>query len=177
MPQVIAISASRMNVLRGSMVREKVTAFRSSRGTPQLPRWLRVSGPPGVQKPPCRNPRPTVDGYGDFDLRPMSAMARPMVRSAVVDADRRLCCAGARCCRALRPARRDSVGGDSHHGRVRFRCRKRSACGLKLDAAMSGHGAVSRFVADACGGPRGCFHRSNTSMTIMRPPQHGHGGR
>ena len=41
MPQVIAISASRMNVLRGSMVREKVTAFRSSRGTPQLPRWAR----------------------------------------------------------------------------------------------------------------------------------------
>jgi hypothetical protein len=27
------------------------------------------------------------------------------------------------------------------------------------------------------GGPRGCLHRSNTSMTIMRPPQQGHGGR
>ena len=27
------------------------------------------------------------------------------------------------------------------------------------------------------GGPRGCLHRSNVSMTIMRPPQQGHGGR
>ena len=27
----------------------------------------------------CRNPRATVDGYGDFELRPMSAMARPTV--------------------------------------------------------------------------------------------------
>lgn len=27
------------------------------------------------------------------------------------------------------------------------------------------------------GGPRGCLHRSNISMIIMRPPQHGHGGR
>ena len=32
-------------------------------------------------------------------------------------------------------------------------------------------------VAVAFGGPRGCLHRSNTSMTIMRPPQLGHGGR
>lgn len=43
---------------------------------------------------------------------------------------------------------------------------------------MPGHGAVSRIGADAFGGPRGCLlHRSNTSMTIMRPPQQEHGGR
>lgn len=46
---------------------------------------------------------------------------------------------------ALRPARRDPVGGASHHRRAQFRCRKRSACGLKLDNAMPGHGAFSRF--------------------------------
>jgi hypothetical protein len=42
---------------------------------------------------------------------------------------------------------------------------------------MPGYGHFSGFAAAACGGPRGCFHRSNTSMTIMRPPQHGHSGR
>jgi hypothetical protein len=42
---------------------------------------------------------------------------------------------------------------------------------------MPGHGQLSRFVAVASGGPRGCLQRSNTSMTIMRPPQQGHGGR
>jgi hypothetical protein len=42
---------------------------------------------------------------------------------------------------------------------------------------MPGHEAISRFVAGASGGPRGCLHRSNTSMTIIRPPQQGHGGR
>lgn len=29
---------------------------------------------------------------------------------------------------------------------------------------------------ESCGGPRGSLQRSNTSMTIMRPPQHGHSG-
>ncbi|GLS21579.1 hypothetical protein GCM10007874_45960 [Labrys miyagiensis] len=38
----------------------------------------------------CRNPRATVDGYGDFDLRLMSAMARPLEASAAMDADRLL---------------------------------------------------------------------------------------
>lgn len=42
---------------------------------------------------------------------------------------------------------------------------------------MPGHGAVSRFVADASGGPRGRPQRSNVSMTIMRPAQQGHDGR
>jgi hypothetical protein len=36
----------------------------------------------------CRNPRATVGGYGDFELRPMSAMARLMLGSAEVGADR-----------------------------------------------------------------------------------------
>jgi hypothetical protein len=35
----------------------------------------------------CRNPRSTVGGYGDFELRPMSAMARPLLGSARMDAD------------------------------------------------------------------------------------------
>jgi hypothetical protein len=34
---------------------------------------------------------------------------------------------------------------------------------------MPGHGAISRFVADACGGPRCCLQRSNVSMMITRP--------
>jgi hypothetical protein len=38
----------------------------------------------------CRNPRATVDGYGDFDLRLMSAMARALQGSAAMDADRPL---------------------------------------------------------------------------------------
>ena len=42
-------------------------------------------------------------------------------------------------------------------------------------SAMPGRDAFSRFVAAACGGPRGWRQRSNTSMTIMRPPQQGHG--
>jgi len=32
----------------------------------------------------CRNPRATVDGYGDFDLRSMSAMARPPAKACCV---------------------------------------------------------------------------------------------
>ena len=40
----------------------------------------------------CRNPRATIDGYGDFELRPMSAMARPKMGSAVVVAERPLRC-------------------------------------------------------------------------------------
>lgn len=42
---------------------------------------------------------------------------------------------------------------------------------------MPGHDALSRFVAAVSGGPRGCRQRSNTLVTIIRPPQHGHGGR
>ena len=38
---------------------------------------------------------------------------------------------------------------------------------------MPGHGTVCRFGDVLSGGPRGCRHRSNTSMTIMRPPQQG----
>lgn len=48
------------------------------------------------ESPRGRNPRATVDGYGDFELRPMSAMARPPLGNAEVDADRPLRCASAR---------------------------------------------------------------------------------
>ena len=46
-----------------------------------------------------------------------------------------------------------------------------------VDGSVEGfaQGLVA-VVAVVSGGPRGCFHRSNTSMTIMRPPQQGHGG-
>lgn len=42
---------------------------------------------------------------------------------------------------------------------------------------MPGHGVVSWFGVVLSGGPRGCRQRSNVSITIMRPPQQGHGGR
>lgn len=74
-------------------------------------------------------------------------------------------------------ARRDTVDGDNHHGRAGVPCRRRGACGLELGCAVPGHGSFSRLVAVAPGGPRGCLQRSNVSMTIMRPPQQGHGGR
>ena len=48
------------------------------------------------ESPRGRNPRATVDGYGDFELRPMSALARLPVGSAEVDADRPLRCSIAR---------------------------------------------------------------------------------
>ena len=48
---------------------------------------------------PCRNPRATVDGYGDFDLQPMSALARLLLESSEADTDRRLRCVVARLCR------------------------------------------------------------------------------
>ena len=48
---------------------------------------------------PCRNPRATVDGYGDFDLQPMSALARLLLESSDADTDRRLRCVVARLCR------------------------------------------------------------------------------
>lgn len=45
----------------------------------------------------CRNPRATVDSYGDFDFRLVSVMARPLSISLGMDADRPLRCASARC--------------------------------------------------------------------------------
>ncbi|WP_250889003.1 hypothetical protein [Mesorhizobium sp. dw_380] len=45
------------------------------------------------ESPRGRNPRATGDGYGDFDLRQMSAMARPPPRSGGFDADGPLRCA------------------------------------------------------------------------------------
>ena len=48
------------------------------------------------ESPRGRNPRVTVDGYGDFDLRLMSALARPPLGSAGVDAGRLFRCSFAR---------------------------------------------------------------------------------
>ena len=42
---------------------------------------------------------------------------------------------------------------------------------------MPGHGMLLPVDGEPCGGARGCRRQANTSMTIMRPPQHGHGGR
>ena len=44
----------------------------------------------------CRNPRATVVGYGDFDLRSMPAMVVSLLGSAGMDAGRPLRCASAR---------------------------------------------------------------------------------
>ena len=85
------------------------------------------------------------------------------------------------CLRAVQPiphdARCEGVDSDIDGGRARVRCRRRSACGCGLDYAIPAHGAVSRFVAVASGGPRGCLQRAKVSMMIMRPPQQRHGGR
>lgn len=48
------------------------------------------------ESPRGRNPRAAVGGYGDFDLRLMSAMARPRPGSGVMDAERPRRCASAR---------------------------------------------------------------------------------
>ena len=83
--------------------------------------------------------------------------------------------------RALHSARhvacRERIGGDCRVGRAWIHCRKRRARGRRFAFAMPGHGLASRFAVVACGGPRGCLQRSNTSMMIMRPPQQRHGGR
>lgn len=71
----------------------------------------------------------------------------------------------------------DPVSVVAHHRRARVRRRRPSACGWRLDDSMPGHGRFSRFDVLMAGGPRGCRHRSNTSITIMRPPQQEHGGR
>lgn len=52
------------------------------------------------ESPRGRNPRGTVDGYGDFELRPMSAMVRQMLGSAGLDADRPLRCSFAQSSRS-----------------------------------------------------------------------------
>ena len=58
---------------------------------------IRVSGAGRRTKVPEEGTRgPQCDGYGDFDLRLRSAMARPPLRSAGMDADRPLRCASAR---------------------------------------------------------------------------------
>lgn len=75
------------------------------------------------------------------------------------------------------PAPFDRGCGDRWHRRVRIRCRRSRACGYGVNRSMPGHGLISRFVAFACGGPRGFLLGSNVSIMIMRPPQQGHGVR
>lgn len=48
--------------------------------------------------------------------------------------------------------------------------------GLWMEQIMPGHDTSSRRGAAACGGARGWRQRAKVSMTIMRPPQQGHGG-
>ena len=42
---------------------------------------------------------------------------------------------------------------------------------------MRDHGGLLPVDGEQCGGARGGPRQANNSMTIMRPPQHGHGGR
>jgi hypothetical protein len=42
---------------------------------------------------------------------------------------------------------------------------------------VPGHGVIIPVDAGAVGGPRGCIQRWKVSVMIMRPPQHGQGGR
>ena len=50
-------------------------------------------------------------------------------------------------------------------------------CGMQRERAAPGHGSVFPVEAVFCGGARGCIQRPKVSMMIMRPPQHGQGGR
>lgn len=52
-----------------------------------------------------------------------------------------------------------------------------SCCDTWWRQAVQGHGAILPDGDEGCGGARGCRHRSKVSMTIMCPPQQGHGGR
>lgn len=127
------------------------------------------------ESPRGTNPRATVEGYGDFNLRLMSARARPQPGSLVVHADRPLRCASARCCRP----------GSPLAAPLSATMITTDACGSVAGGATPAvevltipcHEAVSRFVAVASGGPRGCLQRSNISLTIIRPPQQEHSGR
>jgi hypothetical protein len=68
-----------------SEARSRRSAFVKSFG-----RWQAYESPRG------RNPRATVDAYGDFEFRLMSGVARPPSGSAGLDAERPLRCASAR---------------------------------------------------------------------------------
>jgi len=52
------------------------------------------------ESPRGRNPRATTEGYGDFDLGLVSAMAQSPQGSAAIHADRPLRCASAWLCRS-----------------------------------------------------------------------------
>lgn len=43
--------------------------------------------------------------------------------------------------------------------------------------AVPGHGVIVPVDVGQTGGPRGCIQRWKVSVMIMRPPQHGQGGR
>ena len=75
----------------------------------------------------CRNPRGTVDGYGDFDLRAMSAMVLLPLGSVGMDGERPLRCASARFSQSR--TRLEAVGDDIDDGRARVRCRRLGTCG------------------------------------------------
>ena len=124
----------------------------------------------------CRNPRATVDGYGDFELRPMSVIARLPLGGVGMATERPFRCASAlsspsrtRLFAALSAAivtmdaRRSAAGGEAPAAEgtiLPCRVMERSPGSWRLHRAVR--------VAAA--------HRSNTSMTIMRPPQQGSRG-
>jgi len=66
---------------------------------------------------------------------------------------------------------------ERHSRRERHHRRKRTGRAARCRRAMPGHGAVVPVGLVACGGAQGCRQRSKVSMTTMRPPQQGHGGR
>jgi len=77
----------------------------------------------------CRNPRATVDGYGDFDLRPMSAMVLLPLGGAGMDAERPHRCVSARFSRSrTRLVATPSAAIVTMDARVSL-CRRRNACG------------------------------------------------
>ena len=125
----------------------------------------------------CRNPRAAGDFLWGFVPRGVPAAV----------ANFRIGCGGDVVGAASRPDRRacsvDSDGtgvrDDRRHGNVHITFRRPAPAwrGRTSNLAMPGHGALPRFGALEAGGARGWHHRSNLSMTTMRPPQQGQGGR
>jgi len=125
----------------------------------------------------CRNLRSARVELWGFVFRGMPTVAANCLIMCAGRIDEAACWRGRRACRS------DSSGvclpnrwrHNSVHMRYRWPAPAWRGCACKW--AIPGHEAVSRFVAAVSGGPRGCLHRSNILMIIMRPPQQGHDGR
>ena len=133
--------------------------------------------PAGVRKSPRKEPADHRLMLWRFRFTADACGGEPAARKWI-DGYREVAAFQIRAALTGRPtARRNPGDGGDLHGRMLVGRRRRAACGWRLAHSMPDHEAVSRLVAVASGGPRGCFQRARTSMTIIRPPQQEHGGR